>query len=148
MQHHQSISNTPATITVHWYDCQIYLAKCSMPMLMMMAISLSLPSPHPPAPGGHSWGPRRSHSPSIHPSIHGPGHDAMNEILSTILVTFFPPTTAGSWQGREEIKGMSPMRVWNDYVFTLGLRLGIESSRQMWFINEWWGCSAHFCSQF
>ena len=25
------------------------------------------PPPHPPAPGGHSWGPRRSHSPTIHP---------------------------------------------------------------------------------
>ena len=55
--------------------------------------SPSPPHTHPPPgatvgdPGGHTH----------QPSIHGPGHDARNEMLSTILVTFFPQTPAGSW---------------------------------------------------
>ena len=74
------------TVTTNHYS-QWYLPPGNI-LLIMMAISLYHPSAHPPTPGGHSWGPRRSHSPSIHPSIHGPGHDAIDEILSTILVTF------------------------------------------------------------
>ena len=58
-------------------------------------------------------------------------------------------TRLDSSQGRIEKKWMSPMRVLRcemNHSWPRTWQRIFKVSRQRWFINELWGCTAHFCS--